>query len=244
MSTDAKEPAEAEAASPPEGTGGVMRRGIRSFVLRQGRLTEAQQRALDEGLPRWGIAYAPRPLDLGTAFGRAAPKVLEIGFGMGETTATIAAANPERDYLGLEVHSPGVGGLLIRIATLRLTNLRVIQHDAVEVLTTMIAPASQDAVHVYFPDPWPKKRHHKRRLIQPPMVALIASRLKPGGVIHCATDWVEYAEQMLDVLGAEPLLDNTTSGYAPRPDSRPLTKFEQRGLRLGHVVHDLVFCRR
>ena len=244
MSTDAKDPAGARGTSPPGESGSVMRRGVRSFVLRQGRLTEAQQRALDEALPRWGIPYAPRPLDLEAAFGRAAPKVLEIGFGMGETTATIAAAHPERDYLGLEVHSPGVGGLLIRIAALGLTNLRVIQHDAVEVLTAMIAPASLDAVHVYFPDPWPKKRHHKRRLIQPPLVALIASRLKPGGVIHCATDWEEYAEQMLAVLGAEPLLENTADGYAPRPDSRPLTKFEQRGLRLGHVVHDLVFRRR
>ena len=241
MSPDPKDEDEAPLPAPP---GGVMRRGVRSFVLRQGRLTEAQQRALDEGLPRWGIPYAPRPLDLDAAFGRSAPKVLEIGFGMGETTATIAAAHPERDYLGLEVHSPGVGGLLIRIAALGLTNLRVIQHDAVEVLTAMIAPASLDAVHVFFPDPWPKKRHHKRRLIQTPLVALIASRLKPGGVIHCATDWEEYAEQMLAVLGTEPLLANTADGYAPRPDSRPLTKFEQRGLRLGHVVHDLVFRRR
>ena len=169
--------------------------------------------------------------------------VLEIGFGMGGATAAIAAAQPGVDFLGVEVHEPGVGALLKRIGEMGLSNLRIVRHDAVEVLQQMIAPDSLDAVHVFFPDPWPKKRHHKRRLIQPPLVALIASRLAPGGVLHCATDWEPYAEQMLQVLSQEPLLRNTAAGYAPRPDYRPLTKFEARGLRLGHGVRDLVFTR-
>ncbi|MBI4754108.1 MAG: tRNA (guanosine(46)-N7)-methyltransferase TrmB [Betaproteobacteria bacterium] len=216
---------------------------IRSFVLRQGRLSPAQSRALETGLPRWGIAYAPQPLDLDAVFGRAAPRVLEIGFGMGETTAAIAEARPDTDFLGIEVHSPGVGALLKLIDERGLTNLRVIQHDAVEVLRDMIPPASLAGVHVYFPDPWPKKRHHKRRLLAPPMVALLASRLAPGGYLHCATDWQDYAEQMLEVLAAEPLLRNTAEGFAPRPAWRPQTKFETRGLRLGHGVWDVLFRR-
>ena len=220
------------------------KRSIRSFVLRQGRVSNAQQRSLDTLLPQYGIAYAAAPLDLEAAFGRAAPKVLEIGFGMGETTAAIAAAHPDTDYLGIEVHSPGVGSLLKQIGELNLANLRIIQHDAVEVLEHMIRPDSLDGVHLFFPDPWPKKRHHKRRLVQPPLVALLASRLKPGGYFHAATDWEEYAQQMLEVLSAEPLLENTASGFAPRPATRPLTKFEQRGLRLGHGVWDLLFRRR
>ncbi len=213
-------------------------------MLRQGRVSAAQQRSLDELLPRFGIPYAPQPLDLDTVFGRVAPRVLEIGFGMGETTTTIALANPDIDYLAIEVHSPGVGALLKQIGEHNISNIRIIQHDAVEVLQNMLAPASLDGVHLFFPDPWPKKRHHKRRLVQPPLIALVASRLKPGGYLHMATDWEEYAEQMLEVLGAEPLLQNSAEGYAPRPASRPLTKFENRGLKLGHPVHDLLFTRR
>lgn len=218
-------------------------RPIRSYVLRQGRLSPAQARHVEEGLPRWGIAYRNTPPDLDTVFGRAAPRVLEIGFGMGDGTAAIAAARPDTDFIGVEVHTPGVGALLKLIAERGLNNLRVVQHDAVEVLRDMIAPGSLAGVHVFFPDPWPKKRHHKRRLIQPPLVALLASRLAPGGYLHCATDVEDYAQQMLDVLGAEPLLRNTVADYAPRPDYRPLTRFEARGLRLGHGVWDLVFSR-
>ena len=225
----------------PEGD--PSRRGIRSFVLRQGRMSPAQQRALDTLLPRWGVPYAPRPVDFGALFGRVAPVVLEIGFGMGDTTAKIAQAQPEVDFIGVEVHSPGVGALLRRLDENGSTNLRVIQHDAVEVVRDMIAPASLSGVHVFFPDPWPKKRHHKRRLLQPAFVSLLASRLAPGGTLHVATDWEDYAEQILAVLAAEPLLRNTAEGFAPRPDHRPLTKFEQRGLRLGHGVRDLVFRR-
>jgi tRNA (guanine-N7-)-methyltransferase len=167
--------------------------------------------------------------------------VLEIGFGMGETTATIAAANPGIDYLAIEVHTPGVGGLLKLFDERGLANVRIVQHDAVDVLEHMIAPGALDGVHVFFPDPWPKKRHHKRRLIQPPLVSLLASRLKPGGYIHVATDWEAYAQQVLEVLSREPALRNTADGYAPRPDYRPLTKFDQRGLRFGHGVWDVVF---
>jgi tRNA (guanine-N7-)-methyltransferase len=217
---------------------------IRSFVLRQGRVSNAQARSVEALMPRFGIAYRPALLDLDAAFGRAAPKVLEIGFGMGETTAAIAGAHPETDYLGLEVHTPGVGSLLKQIAEAGLTNVRIIQHDAVEVVRDMIAPGKLAGVHVFFPDPWPKKRHHKRRLLQPPFVALLAQRLAPGGYFHCATDWEEYAQQMLEVLTGEPSLENTAADFAPRPDYRPLTKFEQRGRRLGHGVWDVVFRRR
>jgi tRNA (guanine-N7-)-methyltransferase len=220
------------------------RRSIRSYVLRQGRTTAAQARAVAALMPRWGIDFSPAPLDLDRAFGRRAPKVLEIGFGMGETTALIAAANPRTDYLGVEVHGPGVGALLRRIDTLGLTNVRVIQHDAVEVVDLMIAPGALDGVLVFFPDPWQKKRHHKRRLLQPEFVRLLASRMKPGACLHAATDWEDYAVQMLEVLSAEPLLENTATGFAARPESRPLTKFEARGARLGHGVWDLVFRRR
>jgi len=217
------------------------RRSIRSYVLRQGRVSDAQRRAVDELLPRFGVPFQRTPLDLDRLFGRAAPKVLEIGFGMGETTAAIAKAHPEIDYLGIEVHTPGVGALLKRVGELGLANLRLVQHDAVEVLEHMLAPASLDAVHLFFPDPWPKKRHHKRRLVQPPFVALLASRMKPGAYLHAATDWEDYAAQMLEVLSAEPSLGNTCDGYAERPATRPETKFERRGLRLGHRVWDLVF---
>jgi tRNA (guanine-N7-)-methyltransferase len=220
------------------------RRSIRSYVLRQGRTTAAQARARALLGPVYGIPFAPAPIDLGRAFGRAAPKVLEIGFGMGETTAAIAAAHPEIDYLAVEVHSPGVGSLLNRLEGLGLTNVRIIQHDAVEVLEHMIAPGALDGVHLFFPDPWPKKRHHKRRLLQAPFVQLLASRLKPGGTIHAATDWEDYAHQILAVLAAEPALENTAAGFAARPASRPQTKFERRGIGLGHRVWDAVFRRR
>ena len=217
---------------------------IRSFVLRQGRVSNAQQRYFDDMMDKVGIPYVAATHDLDTVFGRSAPKILEIGFGMGETSATIAAANPQNDYLGIEVHTPGVGSLCKLIAEQGLSNQRIVQHDAVEVLRDMIAPGVLSGAHVFFPDPWPKARHHKRRLLQAPLVALLASRLKPGGYLHCATDWENYAEQMLAVLSAEPLLENTAEGYAPRPGYRPLTKFEQRGLRLGHGVWDLVFRRK
>ena len=219
-------------------------RGIRSFVLRTGRTTTGQARALHELGPRFVVAPSTEAPDWNAIFGRQAPRVLEIGFGMGEATATIAATHPDRDFIGVEVHTPGVGALLLRIEAQSLSNLRIVQHDAVQVLQDMIAPASLAGLHVFFPDPWHKKRHHKRRLIQPGFVALAVSRLAPGGVLHCATDWQDYAEQMLAVLTAEPLLENTAEGYAPRPPWRPPSKFEQRGLRLGHGVWDLVFRRR
>lgn len=222
----------------------VHRRPVRSYVLRGGRLGPGQQRALAELGPRFVLPFAPQPLDAEAAFGRRAPLVVEIGFGMGDATARIAAARPGDDFLGIEVHEAGVGALLRRIGELGLTNVRIVRHDAVEVLQQMIAPASLAAIHVFFPDPWPKARHHKRRLIQPPVAALMAERLAPGGTLHCATDWQPYAEQMLDVLSAESRLANTADGYAPRPAYRPLTKFEARGLALGHGVWDLVFRRR
>jgi len=214
---------------------------IRSFVLRQGRVSNAQRRAVDTLLSVYGIAYAPGALDFEQVFGRRAPAILEIGFGMGETTARIAKAHPEINYLGIEVHTPGVGSLLKLIAEEKLTNLRLIQHDAVEVLQHMIAPGALAGAHIFFPDPWPKKRHHKRRLIKQELVALLATRLAPGAYLHAATDWEEYAEQILAVFGAEPALVNTAPGFAPRPDYRPLTKFESRGLKLGHGVWDIVF---
>jgi len=218
-------------------------RPIRSYVLRQGRVTDAQRRACDELLPRFGIPYSRAPLDLDSAFGRAAPKILEIGFGMGETTARIAADHSQNDYLGIEVHTPGVGSLLKRTAELGLTNLRIIQHDAVEVVEHMIPPDSLAGIHVFFPDPWPKKRHHKRRLIQPAFARTLALRLKPGAYLHAATDWEDYAQHIMEVLSAEPLLANSVDGFAQRPEYRPLTKFENRGLKLGHEVWDLVFRR-
>lgn len=219
-------------------------RHIRSYVLRQGRMSPAQIRNIEEGMPRWGIPYAPQAIDYAAVFGRSAPVVLEIGFGMGFTTAEIAAARPDTDFIGIEVHGPGVGNMFKLIAEQQLANVRVIQHDAVEVLRDMIPGGSLTGVHVYFPDPWPKKRHLKRRLIQAPLVAQLAAKLAPGGYLHCATDIEDYGQQMLDVLSAEPLLENTADGFAPRPDYRPLTKFEARGLRLGHGVWDVIFRRR
>jgi len=217
---------------------------IRSYVLRAGRVGSGQARALAELGPRYLLPYQSGLVDLDAVYGRAAPKILEIGFGMGEGLAEIAAAHPENDYLGVEVHTPGVGALLKQLGERGLDNVRVIQHDAVEVLTHMLAPGSLAGVHIFFPDPWHKKRHNKRRLIQSPFVRLLAGRIAPGGYLHLATDWENYALQMLEVLSAEAQLANTTEGFSPRPDTRPLTKFEQRGLRLGHGVWDLVFRKR
>ena len=219
-------------------------RSIRSFVLRQGRFSPAQQRAYESLLPRFGIPFTAAPLDLAYAFGRAGPKILEIGFGMGETTAAIAKARPTDDFLAIEVHSPGVGGLLKLIEAEQLANIRIVQHDAVEVVETMLGPATLSGSHIFFPDPWPKKRHHKRRLLQSAFVHTLAERLAPGAYLHVATDWENYAVEILETLRAEPLLANTSADFAPRPDYRPLTKFERRGLQLGHGVWDLVFVRR
>jgi len=216
-------------------------RPVRSFVLRQGRMSPAQARACDELLPRYGVAV-DCPLDWRQVFGRTAPVVLEIGFGMGETTAAIAAAQPGIDFLGVEMHLPGVGALLRRIDAAGLANLRIARADAVDVVR-QIEPGSLAGVHVYFPDPWPKKRHHKRRLLQPPFVHELALRLAPGGYLHVATDWQPYAEEILGVVSAEPLLANASEGFAQRPPWRPLTKFEQRGLARGHAVFDLLFTR-
>ena len=218
-------------------------RAIRSFVVRAGRQSARQTRGLTEGFARHGIAYHAAPLDVAATFARNAPAVMEIGFGMGVTTLLIASAQPETNFIAVEVHPPGIGNLCNLLDEQVLTNVRVIDHDAVDVLTHMIAPGSLAGVHIYFPDPWHKARHNKRRLIKPPLVALIASRLAAGGYLHLATDWVPYAEQMLEVLSAEPLFVNTTDGYAPRPAWRPETKFELRGLKLGHEVRDLLFRR-
>ena len=220
------------------------RRAIRSFVLRAGRMGPGQARALAELGPRFMLPFVPAVTDFAVPFGRQAPRVLEIGFGMGGASVEIAQALPETDFLGIEVHPPGVGALLKRIGEMGLTNLRVIQHDAVDVLEHMVAEASLAGMHVFFPDPWHKVKHNKRRLIQPDFVRLLASRLAPGGYVHCATDWEPYAQQMLEVLSAEPDLRNTADGFADRPGYRPLTKFENRGLDLGHGVWDLVFERR
>ena len=223
----------------------LKQRRIRSFVLRQGRLTKGQEKALAEQWPKFGIEYAQSLINLDQIFGRPeSPKVLEIGFGMGETTAKIAQLMPEIDFLGVEVHTPGVGGLLKLIDENSLGNIRIIQHDVVDVLNHMIADASLDGVHIFFPDPWHKKRHHKRRLIQAEFVKLLCSKLKSGGYLHVATDWQEYAEWVLEILQHEDLLKNTAEDYAEKPAYRPLTKFENRGIKLGHGVWDLVFIRR
>jgi tRNA (guanine-N7-)-methyltransferase len=220
------------------------RRGIKSFVVRAGRMGSGQVRALQELGPRFVLPYQAQPLSVQEVFGRDAPLVLEIGFGMGDATAKIAKTLADVNFLGCEVHEPGVGALLKHIDEQGLSNIRIVQHDAVEVLQHMLAPASLAGVHIFFPDPWHKKRHHKRRLIQPGFVSQLLTRIAPGGYLHCATDWAPYAEQMLQVLSAEPLLENTAEGYAPKPAYRPLTKFENRGLKLGHGVWDLVFRRR
>lgn len=220
---------------------------IRSYVLRQGRVSGAQARYRDDMMPKIGIDYVSGLVDFDAVFGRRAPRLLEIGFGMGETTATIARSMPDHDFIAIEVHTPGVGALCKQIAEQGIGNIRIVQHDAVEVLRDMIAAGSLAGAHIFFPDPWPKKRHHKRRLIQPPLVELLASRLAPGGYLHCATDIEEYAQQMVEVMQFAPLLENTAAspeGFATRPAYRPQTKFEARGLRLGHGVWDVVFRRR
>ena len=221
-------------------------RPIRSFVMRTGRMTVGQTRALEELWPRYGVEFSAEPLPLDSLFGRAAPRTLEIGFGNGEHLAALAAAHPERDYFGIEVHRPGVGHLLLLASLNNLTNVRASSHDAVEVLREQIAEGSLDEVLVLFPDPWHKKRHHKRRLIQPPFVELIASRLRQGGVLRLATDWKEYALQMLEVLSAAKTLFinlSPTGDWMPRPEERAPTRFEKRGARLGHGVWDLAFIR-
>ena len=216
---------------------------IRSFVTRAGRLSVAQARALETLGPQFLLPFGKQALDFEQVFGRQAPVILEIGFGMGATTAHIAKAMPDKDFIGVEVHTPGVGSLLKLIGEESLSNLRLLQHDAVEVLTHMIPANSLAGIHVFFPDPWHKARHNKRRLIQSPFVQQLTERLAPGGYLHCATDWEDYAVQMLEVLGAEPQLQNSADGYAPQPAYRPLTKFENRGLKLGHGVWDLVFIK-
>jgi tRNA (guanine-N7-)-methyltransferase len=220
------------------------RRAIRSYVLRTGRITEAQKRALAELLPRYGVAFAPATVDLDALFGRRAPRVLEIGFGNGDTLVELAAASPGTDFIGVEVHPPGIGHCLLAIESRGLGNVRVIAHDAVEVLEHMIPLAALDEVLLYFPDPWPKKRHHKRRIVQPAFAALVASRLKAGGLFKLATDWEPYAAWMLEVLNASPELSNvaTDGGCVDRPE-RSATRFERRGRRLGHRVFDLEFTR-
>jgi tRNA (guanine-N7-)-methyltransferase len=219
-------------------------RGIRSYVLRTGRTTTGQAKAIETLGPKYLVPYQAQPVDLAALFGRGAPTILEIGFGMGEATAHIAGLMPEKNFICCEVHTPGVGALLKRVGDQGLTNIRIVQHDAVEVLDHMLAPDALAGVHIFFPDPWHKARHNKRRLVQPPFVAKLLARLQSGGYIHCATDWEPYAQQMLEVLSAEPALRNTAERFAPRPGYRPLTKFENRGIRLGHGVWDVVFTRR
>ncbi len=219
-------------------------RVIRTFVRRAGRTTLGQARAFETLGPQFLLPFQDTPPDLAGLFGREAPVILEIGFGMGEATAHIAGLMPEKNFLCCEVHEPGVGALLKRIGENALGNIRILQHDALEVVDQMLPLESLAGIHIFFPDPWHKLRHNKRRLIQPPVVAKLAARLAPGAYLHCATDWEPYAQQMMTVLSAEPLLANTAPDFAPRPAYRPLTKFENRGLRLGHGVWDLVFTRR
>ncbi|WP_274570767.1 tRNA (guanosine(46)-N7)-methyltransferase TrmB [Neisseria leonii] len=228
----------------PETAPETQRRSIRSFVLRQGHMTAAQQRAIDTLWPSYGLDYRAETADLNAVFGRSRPKILEIGFGMGTATVEIAKRLPEKDFLAIDVHGPGVGNLLKLIGEEGTDNIRVMRHDAVEVVETMLADAALDGIHIFFPDPWHKKRHHKRRLIQAPFVAKLLPKLKAGGYIHLATDWEDYAVQMLDVLNGFPELANTAADYAPTPDYRPETKFEARGKRLGHGVWDLVFEKK
>lgn len=222
-------------------------RAIRSFVRRTGRTTAGQAKAFADVGPQFLLPYSPDLANFTAIFKRMAPTILEIGFGMGEATAHIAALMPEKNFLCCEVHTPGVGALLKRIEEQKIGNIRILQHDAVEVIDDMLPHQSLDGVHIFFPDPWHKKKHNKRRLIQAPLIAKLAARLKPGGYLHCATDWQPYAEQILEVLSGQALLKNTADasngGYAPKPDYRPLTKFENRGIKLGHGVWDVVFVR-
>lgn len=225
--------------------GDLKKRPIRSFVLRQGRVTKGQAHALAVGRPKYAIDYVPATIDLTEKFNRVeSKKILEIGFGMGETTAKIAQTLPGYDFLAVEVHTPGVGALLKLIEELALTNIRIIQHDVVEVLHTMLTDESLDGIHIFFPDPWHKKRHHKRRLIQAGFVKLLCSKLRSGAYLHVATDWEEYAVWVMDVLKAEPQLQNSADAYAEKPSYRPLTKFENRGIKLGHGVWDMVFTKK
>ena len=238
-----------EAAPPPSGApSGPPYRHVRSFAMRRGHVTQGQRHAYAALFPAIAVPFSSTPCDLAPAFGRSAPTVLEIGFGMGETTAAIAAARPDVDFLCVEVFVAGIGALARRVADQGLKNVRIVQHDAVEVVRDMLRPDSLAGVHIYFPDPWPKARHHKRRLVAQPFVGRLASRIAPGGYLHCATDWQDYAEQMLAVLSGEPQLRNLHDGYAPGPVNplvaRPTTKFHARGARLGHGVWDLVFARR
>lgn len=239
------DPRHAQPRPPPSDT--TYLREIKSYVLRTGRVGPGQARAVEQFGPRFLLNYAPGAFDATAAFGRAGPLVMEIGFGMGSATAHIAGLRPQDNFLCCEVHEPGVGALLKLVGEQGLENIRILRHDAVEVLDHMLGEASLDGVHIFFPDPWHKSRHHKRRLIQGPFVNRLARHLKPGGYLHLATDWEPYAQQMLEVLNAEPLLQNTAApgsdGFVPKPAYRPLTKFENRGLKLGHGVWDLVFRR-
>ena len=239
------DPRHAQPRTPPSDA--PFMREVKSYVLRAGRMGPGQARAYEQHGPRFLLSYAPGPFDATAAFGRSAPLIMEIGFGMGGATAHIAAVRPEDNFLCCEVHEPGVGALLKLVGEQGLENIRILRHDAVEVLDHMLGESSLDGVHIFFPDPWHKSRHHKRRLIQPAFVNRLARHLKPGGYLHLATDWEPYAHQMLEVLSAEPLLQNTAvaggNGFVPQPGYRPLTKFENRGLKLGHGVWDLVFRR-
>ena len=230
----------------PDGTI-PFRRTIKSYVLRAGRTTIAQAKAYETVGPKFLLTYTAQPMNFADTFGRNAPTVLEIGFGMGEATAHIAGVLPDTNFLCCEVHEPGVGALLKRVADNQIENIRILRHDAVEVIDNMLPLGCLSGIHIFFPDPWHKTRHHKRRLIQPELVGKLADRLAPGGYLHCATDWQPYAEQMMEVINAEPKLHNSATsadGYAVKPDYRPLTKFENRGLKLGHGVWDLVFLRK
>ncbi len=240
--TNAAAPSQSAEGKPPADV--AFPKTIRSYVRRTGRVTTGQAKAFEDIGPQFLQPYTNAPLDALTAFGREGKLILEIGFGMGEATAHIARVRPEDNFLCCEVHEPGVGALLKRIGEQDIHNIRILQHDAVEVIDNMLPEGSIDGVHIFFPDPWHKKKHNKRRLIQSPLVAKLASRLKTGGYFHCATDWEPYAVQMLEVLGADNQLINTAQDYAAKPDYRPLTKFENRGLRLGHGVWDLVFTKR
>ncbi|MDD0837374.1 tRNA (guanosine(46)-N7)-methyltransferase TrmB [Curvibacter sp. HBC61] len=247
--TAAADTSAAPAAAPNPGAapaGVAFPKTIKSFVRRAGRTTTGQAKAFEAWGPTYVLPYQAQPLNLEQAFGGPGPVVLEIGFGMGDATAHIAGLMPDTHFLCCEVHEPGVGALLKHIGEQGLTNIRILQHDAVEVIDHMLPEEVLDGVHIFFPDPWHKTKHNKRRLIQSPLVAKLAARLRPGGYLHCATDWQPYAEQMLEVLGAEPRLRNRQAdgGYAEKPAYRPLTKFEKRGLRLGHGVWDVVFEKR